>query len=196
MGLVKKILDYALRHPVFTVEDLRTYLDVDRNTLSVILNYMVRKGKINRIFRGKYTVYRDPEFLAPYIYYPSYISIFYALHLYGVIEQVPRAIHVVTTRRPVSKELILFDETIVFFRIKPELFFGYQRRNIGSHTTLVATPEKALLDAIYFYGPSILEVGTIHLEELDPQRLLYYSKFFPKRIRKLIKRIVPSQKQV
>ncbi len=186
MGLIERIIEYAERHPVFSSKDLRECLNVDKNTLNVILSYLVKRGSIIRLFRGRYTVHRDIEFIAPYIYFPSYISLFYALHMHGILEQVPRAIHIVTTRRPQRKELEMLNEILVYSRIKPKLFFGYTRKRLNNHTSLVATPEKALLDTIYFYGPQVLDAGALHLEELNKKRLIYYACFFPRRVKKTI----------
>lgn len=188
MGLIRSIIEYANRHPVVRVKLLCEYLGVDRDRLYPLLNYLVKRGILIRIKGGLYTIYRDPEKVSSYILQPSYISLFYALHEQGFMEQVPRAIHIVTTRRIIKKELEFFGELIVFYRIKPLLFYGYRRVLKDKVAVLMAYPEKALLDVMYFYGVKVLRIGTIHIEEMNKDRLYLYSKQYPKTIQKTIHR--------
>jgi len=106
-----------------------------------------------RVRRGLWAVQGHPDF-SPYAVVPylfegrpeGYVSLLSALNLHGMIEQIPRAVQVVTTRQ--RPRLLTRVATYEFYRLAPKLFgsYGLYRRT-GKFD--IATPEKALFDAIY-----------------------------------------------
>ena len=77
----------------------------------------------------------------------GYVSFLTALHLHGVISQIPKTIQVATTGR--ARSLDSPFSRYEFFQIKPELM---QQGTDWSETRLpyrIATPEKALIDTLY-----------------------------------------------
>lgn len=77
----------------------------------------------------------------------GYVSFLTALHLHGVISQIPKTIQVATTGR--ARSLDSPFDRYEFFQIKPELM---QQGTDWSETRLpyrIATPEKALIDTLY-----------------------------------------------
>ena len=77
----------------------------------------------------------------------GYVSFLSALHLHGVISQIPKTIQIATTGRARTLDAPVGDYE--FFQIKPELM---QQGTTWSYTHLpylIATPEKALLDTLY-----------------------------------------------
>jgi predicted transcriptional regulator of viral defense system len=76
--------------------------------------------------------------------YPSYVSMYSALFRHGMIEQIPRSLHVVTLGRP--KRVVTTLGTVVVHHLQPELFGGYEGET--SFRSGIATPEKALVDTV------------------------------------------------
>ena len=76
--------------------------------------------------------------------YPSYVSMYSALFRHGMIEQIPRALHVVSLGRP--KRVVTTLGTVVIHHLQPEMFGGYQGET--SFRSGIATPEKALVDTV------------------------------------------------
>jgi hypothetical protein len=74
------------------------------------------------------------------------VSFLTALHLHGLIEQIPQIVYAATTGPTRLKKTSL--GTFSFHRIDPAFFKGYdwygERRDF-----LIATPEKALVDSLY-----------------------------------------------
>lgn len=87
------------------------------------------------------------------LYQPSYLSLEYALCHYGIIPEMVFAKTAVTTRttRKFSNGLGSFS----YRHIQPKLFFGYTVKETASGKYLLAEPEKALLDYLYFNLGSI-----------------------------------------
>ena len=96
------------------------------------------------------------------MYRPSYVSLHSALSHYGMIpEFVTHTTSVTTLKTAVFKnDLGTFD----YRHIKPELFWGYQIIDtISSRKTLIAVPEKALLDLLYLTPGLKNEDDMLHL---------------------------------
>jgi predicted transcriptional regulator of viral defense system len=76
--------------------------------------------------------------------YPSYVSMYSALFRHGMIEQIPRALHVVSLGRP--KRVVTTLGTVMIHHLQPEVFGGYEGESVSSSG--IATPEKALVDTV------------------------------------------------
>jgi predicted transcriptional regulator of viral defense system len=77
---------------------------------------------------------------------PAYVSLVSALHLHGMIEQIPQAIHVVLPVQRRSRRTAV--GRVEFFRMERELIGGYEPGGRAYNFDL-ATPAKALFDALY-----------------------------------------------
>ncbi len=116
---------------------------------------LLRKGVIIRVKKGIYIFGEDyrrrpfsREILANLIYGPSYISLEYALHYFGLIPERVEAVTSVTTgrSRKYATPIGLFS-----YRMIPLAAFriGMDRIELDDgRSFLIATPEKALADKI------------------------------------------------
>ena len=116
---------------------------------------LLRKGVIIRVKKGIYIFGKDfrrrpfsREMLANLIYGPSYISLEYALHYFGLIPERVEAVTSVTTgrSRKYTTPVGLFS-----YRMIPLAAFriGMDRVELDDgRSFLIATPEKALADKI------------------------------------------------
>jgi predicted transcriptional regulator of viral defense system len=88
----------------------------------------------------------DPYRLPPYLTAPleSYVSLQSALHLRGLIEQIPQVIYLVSLAR--TQRVATRAGTFSIHHIEPVLFGGYEEREPG---VKLATAEKALFDLAY-----------------------------------------------
>ena len=154
----------------------------------VFLSRAVQKGLIHRLSRGYYVNsflkgWPGVEEVGCFLRTPSYISGEWALHKYGLLLQAPQTCTIITLHSSVgeSRSLDYQGINLEFSRIAPKLFFGFKR---DRHFDL-ATPEKALLDLLYLRG-KIPFADELELGEVDFEKLLYFSKKFPKTIQKKI----------
>ena len=161
------------------LDDLREY-DRPRDKITDLL----RQGAIIRIKKGIYVFgerYRrlpfSREVLANMIYGPSYISLDYALHYYGMIPERVEAVTSVTCSRGrrFSTPVGLF----IYRGISMNAYqIGIDQVVLdGGHTFLIAVPEKALSDKIHDDRGTgvrtLTEMRTYLLDNLriDPERL-------------------------
>jgi hypothetical protein len=147
--------EFLPQSPVFKTIDVANRTGMALTNASRDLAKLARQGMVTRVTRGLWTVPGHPDF-SPYAVVPhlfshtaegGYVSLLSALNLHGMIDQIPRVIHVVTTRqRPRLGSPV---GTYEFYRIQRDLFDGFEPyRRFGNFD--IATPEKALFDTFYF----------------------------------------------
>jgi hypothetical protein len=93
----------------------------------------------------------------------GYVSFLTALHLHGVISQIPKSIQIATTgrARSVNSPVGRYE----FFQIKPELMTQGVGWSESQLPYLLASAEKALLDTLYLATRKNRRFA--HLPELD-----------------------------
>ncbi|MBI4430570.1 MAG: hypothetical protein HY587_02530 [Candidatus Omnitrophica bacterium] len=145
----------------------------EQASLKVQITRWTATGKLVQLRRGMYLFaapYRKTEpqglYLASVLTKPSYISLEKALEYYGLIPEGVSIYTSVTTKRPAR-----FDTAAGHFdyrHIQIPLFWGYRAVTLDRQTGFMASPEKALLDFIYFRRPELSEA---YLKELRLQNL-------------------------
>jgi len=152
------------------------------------LSRWVNSGRIYQLRRGLYAIsapYQKvkphPFLVANHLQPASYVSMQSALTFYGLIPETVNITVSVTAGRPERLETIM--GIFEFRHIKQNLLFGYQMTDLGGQNALLATPEKALLDMIYFQsgGESmnyLQELRLQNLEKLDLDILKKQSEFY------------------
>lgn len=109
--------------------------------------------------------------IANKLYWPSYISLEYALARYHLI---PESVYAVTSVTPkATREFVVKNLSYTYTRIQKRFFTGYQPTKIESQTVLMATPEKALADYLY-----LVELGKRSLNDRLSFRGIRKDKFF------------------
>jgi len=191
MPIIKysSIINELMKKPVFTAKDLSAR-GVPKNYIKRLANYLKSKQKIKIVEKGKYATTDNPFLVAPFLTFPSYISMFSALFLRRVISQIPMSIQVVTTRKRKNR-VVLYDNTeIEFFKIKNAYFFGFEYIWYENYQIPVAKMEKALID-IYYFGYSIegfeVDLSKVDCDTLDEYLTLMERKTLAKKIWRLLK---------
>ncbi|MEM0143737.1 MAG: hypothetical protein QXL94_07320 [Candidatus Parvarchaeum sp.] len=137
---------------VFTLKDLEKITDKGPNYAAIYAKRMLQKGKITKIERGKYCLpTADIYEISSNIIFPAYISMFSAFSFYGLTTQQVFAVDVISMKR--HKEININGFLIRFRKIKREGFFGF--KTIKDKNIMIAGPEKAIIDAIYFKSPNM-----------------------------------------
>jgi len=143
------------RYYVFSHEDILSFYPEERkDNLKRLIYAWKDKGWIYALKRGLYELTYPKDFVIPdmYIanrlYSPSYISLETALSNYSIIPEVSMAVTSIATkptRRFKNKHGIF-----VYRTVRPGAFTGYYVERQGFFDILIAEPEKALIDYIYF----------------------------------------------
>ena len=187
MVKTQKIIEIIERRYVVSTDELARALKDDKGKVIKLLDYLVRRGKIVKIRRGYYTikpVFDRVNVLATALLRPAYISLAYALMVQNIITQYITEVEVMTTKKfPRSmREIEINGIKIRFYRIKRELFFGYRWEEEDGFYYAIAYPEKALLD-LHYIGINPEDMFTIDWSKINSDRLIEYSRLFPKRVK-------------
>jgi len=134
-----------MKKNIFSKEEAQIVaFDTPPSTLKLQLHQWVKAGDLINLKRGLY-VFSDSRVdkveVARRLYSPCYISLEYALNLYGFIPDVPFSITLVTPKA--TRKFNTPYGQFVYRKIKKETFFGYDPQ------TLMAEKEKALVDYLY-----------------------------------------------
>lgn len=141
-----------LNRPVFTTNELAAFSGKSSSAVTQALNFLQKEGLVFKIHRGIWAEVGNKE-LSPYAIIPFlfpahrvYLSFISALHLYGMIEQIPQVITLASTAhtRIICTKMADFS----VHRIAPSFFAGFDWYK-GTGSFLIADAEKALVDALY-----------------------------------------------
>ncbi len=141
----------ALRVPVIRTADAVVALGQSQTTASQTLVRLARAGLVKAIRHGLYGLddvvdaLLLPEHLTAPL--PSYVSLQTALHLHGLVEQIPEVVYAVSLAR--SQRVVTTVGTFSIHRLAPEIFGGFAETPSG---VKLAEPEKALFDFAYLSG--------------------------------------------
>jgi len=138
--------------PVFTTRQIAALREGSVSATSQALARMEHRGLVKRVTRGIWCIPDDPGFslysLVPLLAggHRAYVSLISALHLHGLIEQIPQIVYAVTTGH--TRERATSVGTYSYHRIIPDLFAGFDWHG-DRQDFLVAIPEKAVVDSFY-----------------------------------------------
>ena len=155
----KKVISLTEKLPLFTFDDLAS-IEKNRGYLGVILHRHEEAGKFLRLKRGVYTTNNYIEkmknrghmevfmdFLANFLYKPSYLSLEIVLYRYNILTDTPFHLTSIT-----KNKTIVFNNKLgnfFYYKIKPSLFCGFQASEEFGFSVMRATKAKALFDFLY-----------------------------------------------
>jgi predicted transcriptional regulator of viral defense system len=130
------------------------------------------------------------EAIANRLYAPSYISFEYALSHYGIIPESVYTITSATTRT--TREFIVNNKSFTYSHIKKQVYRGYRTEKMGGMTVLIAEPEKALMDYLYFVSLKRKTLNErLNIRKLRKKAVSEYTKLFGRKsLIKLVKEIL------
>ena len=157
-----------LRGQIFTTHEISLLSGKSLSVVTQSLNNLVREGAVTKVSRGVW-MREGGEAVSPYSIIPylfprhrAYVSFITALHIHGIIEQIPQVTELASTGHAGTIRTNLG----VFYthHIAPSFFagFGWYKGNSGF---LIAEPEKALIDSLYLSSHKKRRFG--HFPELN-----------------------------
>ncbi|MCX7881501.1 MAG: hypothetical protein N2482_03280 [Patescibacteria group bacterium] len=177
----------TIKKNIFTFNDvLKHFSDKKDIFLRQKIFRYEKKSLIFKIKKGLYCFDKNkvnPIFLANILYQPSYISFQSALFYYGIIIDIPHSYTSATTTT--TKKITNIFGTFIYYKIKTDLFFGFDQIEIDGVIIKIAHPEKALLD--FFYINKIKDIADLRLDlkKINIERYNQYKKNYPLSIQKI-----------
>lgn len=147
---------------LFSITDFKKIFSISKdNTAYKIIARLTKSGILKKMIKGKYlfTLISTDDFqIANFMYPSSYISLESALSFYSILAQFPHQITSITAKK--TRNIETLNKEFTYFHIKPSLFFDYEKKD----NFLIASPEKALLDYLYFASKGLRDAS---LDEFD-----------------------------
>ncbi len=188
----KTIIELAEKLPVFTFNDFAG-TEKDRPYLCLVLHRYEKSGKLIRLKKGVYATNAYVEkmknrgeieifadFLANFLYSPSYLSLETILYRYNILTEIP----VNFTSVAKNKTAIFTNKlaNFLYHKIKPSLFCGFELSEESGFSLMKATKAKALFDFLYLRKNILpnkeavkeLRLNAEHLRRADISELKKY----------------------
>jgi len=181
-----------IKKPYFGYEELARTLGISTASARVTASRYVKMGVLVRIKRNLYvrseswdTATKEDKFIIANLgETPSYISLMTALDYYGITTQMQRDFfESVAVQR--TKTISVRGTVFRYSKISSDLYFGFEKKD----GFFIATPEKALLDAVYLisYGRYALDLPSIDPEKINRLEMEKLSRSYPGRTQKLLR---------
>lgn len=195
--ICKELIDK--KYVVFSFEDLCVFYPREkRSSLRQYLSRWKKQGWIGSLRKGLYELTypqgRDvPDlFMANKIYAPSYVSLETALsYYYSIIPEVSMAVVSVTSRT--TRRFKNAHGLFIYRSVQPEAFRGYVIEKHGGLDVLIAEPEKALVDYLYFktrrggrFDRKAERIDKKRVRRLDKKKLDSYAEIYHLDVRGLL----------
>lgn len=160
----------------FSLFDLERIFPNRKLALKKYLGRKVREKQIIRLKRNLYCLANkipNDYLLANILYQPSYISLELALSYYSIIPETVYSVTSVTSKA--TREFSFEGKIFSYQAIKKKAFCDYQPQKIDSLTFLIATPEKALADYLYFVSLGKKRLNErMNWEKVDGEKVKNY----------------------
>ena len=180
-----------IKKSYFGYEELARTLGISTASARVTASRYVKMGALMRIKRNLYvrseswdTATKEDKFIIANLgETPSYISLMTALDYYGITTQMQRDFfESVAVQR--TKTISVRGTVFRYSKISSDLYFGFEKKD----GFFIATPEKALLDAVYLisYGRYALDLPSIDPEKINRLEMEKLSRSYPGRTQKLL----------
>ena len=156
-----------LERSVFTTRELSAISGKSASTIVQSLNRLAQQGLLIKVYRGVWAESGarglSPFEIIPYLFPRQrvYVSFITALHLHGIVEQIPQVMTLAST----SHTSTIRTQAGVFsvHQIAPSFFDGFDWYK-GDGSFLIAEPEKAFIDSLYLSSRKKKQFG--HFPEL------------------------------
>lgn len=170
----------------FGHEDISRALGISLASAKVTASRYAAQGFIIRLKRNMYILRekwrnlgRAEQFqIANLIQVPSYVSLMSALDHYQITTQMQQNfVESIALKRTKQKEIDLV--TFNFKKIQKDLYFGFKKNN----DFFIASPEKAILDAVYLMslGHYTFDTASLDIDRFDQAMLRKWAKSFPEK---------------
>jgi len=187
-----KLLGILKSYPTFKLIDIQRILNSNRNYAKTVVNRLLKQKYILKICSGTYTSSNTIEEISSNIFYPSYISGWYASYYKGYTDQIVNKINIFITFK---RNQIKFNNYVIKF-IKTKYMFGYNKIN----NIFIADDNKLLIDALLYpkeFGNFDEIINLVSKGNFNKNKIVSYFKMIKKQsIIKKVGYLLESYKQI
>lgn len=183
LNVAKKLKEKEIT--IFSPREIAVIFGATGTAVNFFVYRNAKRGLIVRLKKSKKgSLYAladnmpDEYVIANRLYEPSYVSLDTALSYHKIIPETIYAITSVTTKA--TRTFEVSNICYQYFRIKKSIFTGYKPLKHKNRTILMAEPEKALADYLYFIDlkKRTLQLERLELKLINRKKLMQYIKFY------------------
>ena len=172
---------------IFTVSEFRRATDLSETAAQKLLERYTKRGLLTRLKKGMYIVTDKPPtsfLISNKLYRPSYISFESALSYHKLIPETVYGVTAATTKP--TRNFVVAGKAFSYHKIKMSAYTDYTPTRICDEMILLATPEKALVDYLYFVNLGKkplyerLEISELNKEKILANTILFRRPYFYK----------------
>jgi hypothetical protein len=191
---------------IFTAQDFEKIFQTTATQAKYFLETQTNQGLLTRLKRGVYALKTDlpsQEEIANRLYRPSYISFEYALAYWGIMPEMPYTLTSATTKP--TRQFTVNEISYAYYSIQEKAYTGYMlintnrrisekgkiaslnemvQKDLSVGSFLMAEPEKALVDYLYFVAlGKRMENDRLFIEpgSIDKTKAHSYAKLYNKK---------------
>ena len=161
---------------LFSTKDFEQITGLTQKSAWAALGRYCKKGLIESPRRGLFYFADNPPhdyLLANRLYAPSYVSFETALAYYSIIPEVVYSITSATTK--ITRKFIHQGKSFKYLKLKTVSFTGYFKKE----DYLIADPEKALVDYLYFVALGKKKANErLNMAKLNINKVREYASLF------------------
>lgn len=199
MKLGDEITDRLKGFKTFTSNDVRILLSgehrhISGKTIQVTLSRMVKTGKLYRVTKGVFSLYKRAEF-AGFAFTPFYYGGLAALMIMDLIDDQVK-MEVMTTKIVKRSFIEVFsgESRIVLHHLPRKYYFGFRGMNYGGVKVPVSDPEKTLIDLFYYKERLSIQDYAEILKTVQVRKLKDYLKVYDMHTKKAVLNFVDRYK--
>lgn len=168
------------RMKVFSRLEFKRLLAVSQSSAQQLLERYTKKGVLVRLKGGLYALklnFPSGYQIANKLYGPSYISFETALSYHNLIPETVYSFTSATAK--ITRTFSAGGQVFRYHRIKKQAFTGYKLTNVAGEKVLLAEPEKALVDYLYYVFLKKKNMNErIRFKGIKRDRLFFYVSLF------------------
>lgn len=178
---------------IFSPLEFQRVFNISAYAAQWFIKTYAKKEVFIKLRNGLYALHDETSnyyLIANRIYQPSYVSFETALSFHKMI---PETIYpIISATSKISRNFTFQGTQFIYRKIKQNAYAGYAPIKYLEQTALLAEPEKALIDYLYFIdlGKGEFSYERLDLKNIDERKLNAYGKLFSRpSLEKLIKKI-------
>ena len=184
---MKEFIAQFSSKPAFSSYEARnffTFRHGPEGYYKLVLNNLVRSGRIYRITRGQYTFHDEVQYVG-FAFRPFYYGLQDALSIRNLWEQETNPL-IITPRRVRSGIRTFLGRNYLIRWIERSMFFGYSLVEYGDFFIPVADAEKILIDMVYYHEFLPEEIKNEIVSSVNKEKLQEYILMLPEFLRKRV----------
>ncbi len=165
---------------IFSPRDFQRIFGASSFAVSKFIGQYAKKKFFLKLRNGLYclaSIKPSSFVIANKIYQPSYISLEAALSFYNIIPEKTYSITSISSKA--TRSFMAVNQDFSYSKIKKKLFTGYYLTEKSNEKFLIAEPEKALMDYLYYLSRKKTELNDrLDVSRLKKKKIKQWQKLF------------------